>query len=304
MNWPLFFRYFVAAAWQCRLLIVVILFVSIAVATLYITLTPPKYKTSWVVLLPGTERASTLSLDNIGEARSSGKNAYGSVSISPKSTYKEIALSDAVINKAAKEYGVEPHVFSKPRITLIDQTPAIRFSLKGESYTDLKRRAILYNDMFHAVLDQLRKNEIERNYLGVENNLSEAKKWLSLASKAIVDYQNTSNIVSEKQFQAWLTEAETIRAKQNEAQVEHATLQAKINMELEQLGLSQAQAKAFLLIQANPANQEAIAVLSEKLAEQARIQKVYGPRNPLRKQLEKEIQGIVVTISNALNSVP
>jgi len=106
MNWPLFFRYLVDAVFSIKYRLISLLAVVVVLLGLYLVLEAPRYKTSWVMLLPGTERASTINLDNIGEARSNGGNAYGSVSISPKNTYKEIALSDAVINSAAKEYGV------------------------------------------------------------------------------------------------------------------------------------------------------------------------------------------------------
>ena len=86
MNWPLFFRYLLHAIGALKLKLALL---GVAVAVLlsfYLTLESPSYKTSWVMLLPGTERASTINLDNIGEARSNGANAYGSVSISPKNT--------------------------------------------------------------------------------------------------------------------------------------------------------------------------------------------------------------------------
>ena len=179
MNWGLFLQHFIASVFAVKFRIIILLVIACtAIAALLATETP-KYKTSWVVLLPGTERASTINLDNLGEARSNGANAYGSVSISPKNTYKEIALSDAVIQSAAEQYGVEAIAFSKPKITLIDQTPAMKFSLVGESAEELDYRANLYNDTFHATLDELRRNEIERNYQGVENNLAEAKQRLA-----------------------------------------------------------------------------------------------------------------------------
>ena len=55
----------------------------------------------------------------------------------------------------------------------------MKFSLVGESAEELDYRANLYNDTFHATLDELRRNEIERNYQGVENNLAEAKQRLA-----------------------------------------------------------------------------------------------------------------------------
>ena len=133
MNWNLFLNHFVASLLTIKFRLFILILLSVTAIGLCLTLEKPKYKTSWVMLLPGTERASTINLDNLGEARSNGSNAYGSVSISPKNTYKEIALSDAVISKAAEQYGVKAVAFSKPKITLIDQTPAMKFTLVGES---------------------------------------------------------------------------------------------------------------------------------------------------------------------------
>jgi len=84
-----------------KLKLACLVIILVALLAAYLIFETPSYKTSWIVLLPGTERASTINLDNLGEARTNGANAYGSVSISPKNTYKEIALSDAVISVAA-----------------------------------------------------------------------------------------------------------------------------------------------------------------------------------------------------------
>jgi uncharacterized protein involved in exopolysaccharide biosynthesis len=304
VNWSLFARCFLISAWAVKKVIALIFIVFALLAIVYVKLEAPKYKTSWIMLLPGTERSSTINLDNLGEARSSGTNAYGSVSISPKNTYKEIALSDAVISKAAQKMGVEAFTFSKPRIKLVDQTPAMLFSLKGASIEELKQKAVLYNDTFHSVLDTLRNNEIERHYQGVEGNLQEAKKRLTTARKAMVEYQSTSSIMSDTQFQTWLNDAEQLRTKQSQSQVDFELLKATLTSQLGQLDLSPEQAKAFLLLQANPAIQSALGLLSEKLAKRASMMKIYGSENPLRKQIEREILGIRKALANNLSSMP
>ncbi|GGZ99804.1 hypothetical protein GCM10008090_05570 [Arenicella chitinivorans] len=304
MNWPLFFRAFLASAWRVKFRIAAIFIVVTVIAVLNTVFERPKYKTDWVVLLPGTERGSTINLDNLGEARSSGKNAYGSVSISPKNTYKEIALSDAVIQRAAKAYSVPANAFSKPRIRLIDQTPAMQFSLKGRSPEELTHRAELYNTVFHSVLDELRTNEIERHYQGVEGNLSEAKKRLRAAREAIVEYQNNGNILSDGQFQTWLTDAEQLRTEQSRAEVELASQSAKLEAELRQLGISPAQAQALLLPQANPTTRSALQALAETQAKESSMREVYGAQNPMRRQVSKELTGIRNALANNLTNIP
>lgn len=304
MNWSFVFNSLLASAWAIKIRLVCLFLLTLVIAVAYVMLETPKYKTSWVVLLPGTERASTINLDNLGEARSNGKNAYGSVSISPKNTYKEIALSDAVIERAAAEYEIQAYAFSKPRIKLVDQTPAMAFALKGSSVGELRFRAELYNRVFHEVLDELRNNEIERHYEGVEGNLSEARKRLSTAREAIIEYQTSSGIISDNQFQTWLDDAEGLRSDQSNVEVTLAAQQTNIQAKLEQLDISAEQARAFLLLQANPTNRSALTLLSDKLAEHASLSKIYGANNPIRKQLDNEILGIRTSLARNLVAIP
>ncbi len=304
MNWSLFARYLIEALLSIKFMLLGLLVLVVILLGLYLAFEKPSYKTSWIMLLPGTERASTISLDNIGEARSNGGNAYGSVSISPKNTYREIALSDAVINNAAAEYGVDANAFSKPRITLIDQTPAMKFTLVGESQEELVFRAKLYNQTFHATLDQLRTNEIERNFKGIEANLDAAKKRLSQARQDIVAYQIESSFLSEDQFKRWTNDTEQLRTEHTKTSVELASLEATLSLSLQQLGISSDQAQAFMTRQANPAVAATLAHLSQKLAELANISLIYADENPLRKTLDREVSSLTSTVRELLSGVP
>jgi len=304
VNWNLFLHYFLRAMFDIKLKLACLAIVFIALLAAYLIFETPSYKTSWIVLLPGTERASTINLDNLGEARTNGANAYGSVSISPKNTYKEIALSDAVISVAAKQYGVPANAFSKPRITLIDQTPAMKFALKGESQEELSYRAKLYNDTFHRTLDKLRNNEIERTFEGVENKLEEAEKRLSNARQAIVDYQTVSSIVSEEQFRRWMADAEQLRTDNTDIEVKLAQLEATVAMSLKQLGVSEKQAQALLTLQANPAISATLDELSEKLAEQATIRLLYASAHPARQKNDREVSSLSKSIRSLLKNLP
>lgn len=304
MNWNLFLHYFLDSLFAIKFKLILLLVVVIALLGMYLMFEKPRYKTSWVMLLPGTERSSTISLDNLGEARSGGGNAYGSVSISPKNTYKEIALSDAVINDAAKQYGVDAVAFSKPRITLIDQTPAMKFTLVGEEKEELIYRAGLYNDTFHMTLDTLRKNEIERNFQGIESNLGEAKKRLAQARSDVVAHQTQSRFISDDQFKRWMSDAETLRTDKTKARVNVAELEARIVTSLGQLGISAAQAEALLVLLSNPSVKADLERLAIQLTEQVSLRSQFASQNPARKKVEREVQALTRNIRNALTSVP
>ena len=304
MNWSLFFCYFFRALLDIKFHLLGLFLILVALLTIYLMFEPTSYKTSWVILLPGTERASTINLDNIGEARTNGSNAYGSVSISPKNTYREIALSDAVINTAAEKYGVPASAFSKPKITLIDQTPAIKFSLKGESKEELEYRARLYNTTFHETLDALRGNEIERNFKGVESNLAEAKRRLGTARQDIVDYQTDSSIVSDQQFERWMNDAEQLRTETTTTSVKIAQQAHIIEAALKQLNISQEQAESLLTLQANPTVAVVLSTLSSKLAEQTSMQSLYAPAHPTRRIIDLEVASLTKQVRVLVNNLP
>jgi len=304
VNWGLFLRYFLRALLDIKLRLALLFTVANVLLLTYLSLETPSYTTSWMVLLPGTERASTINIDNLGEARSNGTNAYGSVSISPKNTYKEIALSDAVINAAAQEYGVPAHSFSKPRITLIDQTPAMKFTLKGESIEELAYRSKLYNTVFHTTLDELRNNEIERSFEGVESNLAQAKYRLNEARQDIVDYQIRSSIVSDQQFERWINDAEQLKIENTTASVKLAQLEAVIKSSLGQLGITKRQAQSLLTLQANPTVRALLSMLSGKLAEQASLQSLYAPAHPARLKISRETQSLTQELRGLLSALP
>ena len=304
MNWNLFFHYFLDALVSVKYKLLVLLLITIAFLGLYLAFEKTSYKTSWVVLLPGTERNSTINLDNLGEARSNGGNAYGRVSISPKNTYKEIALSDAVINNAAQEYGVSAMAFSKPRITLIDQTPAMKFTLVGESKDELVYRARLYNDTFHTTLDTLRKNEIERHHQGIENNLSDAKKRLAQARLDVVTHQTDTRFISDDQFKRWMGDTETLRTEKTQTQIQIAQLDARINTSLKQLGISSTQAEALLVLLSSPSVKATLERLGEQITEQVSLRAQFASQNPMRKIVEREVADLSRELRAVLSAVP
>jgi uncharacterized protein involved in exopolysaccharide biosynthesis len=304
MNWKLFLSLFIDALFEVKTQLALLLSLIIALLGVYILLEAPKYKTSWVMLLPGTERSSTISLDNLGETRSSGANAYSSVSISPKNTYKEIALSDAVINKAAAEYGVEANSFSKPRIKLIDQTPAMQFTLIGESKEELLYRANLFNQTFHNTLDRLRKNEIERNFNGIQANLNDAKTRLARARSEVVAHQIKSDFVSEQQFQRWMSDAESLRVQKTTSDVDKAQIAATIEASLAQLSITAEQSKSLTLLLSNPALKSMLTSLGEKAAEQTSLRAKFAAQNPLRTNLDREVDALTKQLRDVLTTVP
>lgn len=302
MNWTIVYASALRATLAIKYRIIIVFIIIAALLGTYLIFEPTSYKTSWIMLLPGKERASTISIDNLGEAKSTGANAYGSVSISPKNTYKEIALSDAVIKAAAKVYGVDTNAFSKPRITLIDQTPAMQFTLIGEDAEELAYRANLYNTTFHEILDGLRSNEIERNYEGIENNLAEAKKRLTDARKKIIDHQIKQQFKSADQFDRWIENAEDLRSQTIAAEIEVSQLKEETNNTLRQLDLTIYQAQAIARHASNPSIKIVLEKLGEQLTERASARSQYASKNPIRVAIERDANALIKRLQDLVQT--
>jgi uncharacterized protein involved in exopolysaccharide biosynthesis len=180
----------------------------------------------------------------------------------------------------------------------------MKFTLVGEFQEELMFRAQLYNKTFHATLDELRRNEIDRNFKGIEINLEEAKRRLNQARQDIVAYQIKSSIISDDQFKRWTNDTEQLRADRTKTDVELASLNAMLEVSLAQLGISSVQAQALLTRQANPAVTSTLKTLSEKLAELASISASYAAQNPVRKTLARDIKGLTIEVRKLLDGVP
>ncbi len=253
---------------------------TLIVFALIIWQTPTMYKTSWVLLLPGTERSATVSLDEIGEARTTSRNAYGNVSISPKHTYKEIALSSKVLNQAAIDFGVPKGSFSKPTIKLVQQTPAMRFSLKGDSIDELRTRAQLFHSTFMTALDELRRNEIDRQEQGVQTQLKSAKQRLATTQKAIVRFQTSSQVLSKEDVKVRSANLQHLHHDLALTKVKHAQALAQYEHLSNLLGLNSEQASIINAMSYHPEIRSLLSHLEESHAQLLELEATTGPNYP------------------------
>ena len=102
-------------------------------AAAYYFLMPPVYHSKWSLILPVSNSGSTVSLETIGQTTSSPSEPFGSVSLSPKVIYKEIAGSEQVREAAAKSMGLTTRAFGKARVKLIDETSLMIFRTSAGS---------------------------------------------------------------------------------------------------------------------------------------------------------------------------
>lgn len=276
-------------------------------AALFIIFSKPVYNSSWTLLLPGTSRVSTLNLESIGEAVTTSNSAYGNVSISPKSTYKEIALSDSVIIEAANSMDITSAEFGRPKIKLIDQTPAMLFSVKASNSEQAQQKAVAFNQAFQLRLDKLRKDEISHQQTALNSQLKAARTSLTKARNKMSEYQTVSRVISDEQFQELATNTEKVRLQHAQEDSELQRLSGYVNELQNALQINIDQAHEISLLQSDKAINSMLSKLGELRAETAANKSKLAAKHIKMILLEKETsaleQNLFSTIQDTSNTL-
>ena len=252
----------------------------IGLSTAYYVLTPTAYTSKWTLILPGSGSGVSFSVESIGQASSSAASPFSSPSLSPKVIYKEIVGADQVSNAAALAIHMNPRVFGKPQVKLIEETALMMFTINGRSPEEAQRKADALITAFQQQLDALRLDEINRRAASVRDTIRGYQDRLSVARSAVTRHQAESGLVSTDQFAETAKRVEEIRSKLIETRSSLADVAAQRDILASRLGLSPQKAAAALALAADPVFVKAISQRGDSALGVASKQKLYGRRSP------------------------
>ena len=254
----------------------------------YMAITPPSYTSKWTLILPGAGSGSSLSLESVGQASSLAASPFSSPSLSPKVIYKEIANSDQVLDAAASAVDLEPAIFGRPQIKLIDETALMIFEITGRTPQEARRKAEGLITAFQEQLNLLRRDEIERRAVSVRETLLGYQTNLRAARSRIFDSQESSGLVSLDQFAEATASADALRGKLSEIRADFARRQSEFESLMKSLGISPDLAATALVLASDPLFMKSLADFAESDAAIAGQAAWIGPNNPvLRKDVSK-----------------
>ncbi|MCK5666437.1 MAG: hypothetical protein KAI17_23260 [Thiotrichaceae bacterium] len=222
----------------------------------YLKFAKPVYTSKWSLILPGTGVNTSVNLENIGQATTSSRSAYGSNSISPKVNYKSIAASQVVLEQAAETMAMDVKSFGKPRIKLVDQTSLIFFEVKGGSAEQAQQKSYALYDALETTLTQLRNDEIQRREQSVKAMLTGGREKLKQTQDSLLAYQAESEMVAVAQFNQLSTALGEKKLQLVGLKVEQSGLQGEHERMVNILRLNAEQAAAALMLQTDLVFQE------------------------------------------------
>ena len=191
-----------------------------ASAFAYFTLMPASYTTKWSLILPTSNSSSSVTIDTIGQASTTPAQPFGTIQLSPKVIYREIATSEQVRNRAAESLMIPPRLFGKVRIKLVDETSLLFFQINGNSAEDARLRGRAVIQALEHQLDALRKDEQEKRAKIVRDNLQYYQASLDASTERILAFQRETGLQSIAQFTEASSSAELLRRKINDQRPE------------------------------------------------------------------------------------
>lgn len=249
-------------------------------AAAYYLFMPATYVSKWTMIVPVANSGSTVSLDSIGQTSTQPNQNFGSITLSPKVIYKEIADSDQVRLEAARLVNIDASRFSRPRVKLIDETSLMMFQMTGRTPEEAKQKADAHILAFNRQLDILRRDEGEKRSNSIKDNLKSYQANLEAARSRIVEFQRASGLRSATQFSDTVQGAELMRRKITEYRTEIEKLENNQSNLTSRLGLGPAAAAAGLKLSANPSFSRLATTLAELNATMHENRMIYGPNHP------------------------
>ncbi len=174
----------------------------------------PIFSSNFSLVLPGTGHSSNFNLDDVGQANSQTKSAYGGSGFSPRVNYKEILRSKEVVNQAAFLVGIDGKQFKVPKVKLIQQTSIIEIDVLGETSEYAQSKAAALYDAFQDRLSQLRQDETQRHYESVAEVLDHYRIRLARARQGVIEFQERSLLVSRDQWEQLTSQLTDLQQKQ------------------------------------------------------------------------------------------
>lgn len=262
----------------------------IPVAAFLVT-APPSFESQVGLILPGAGASTSINLSEIGQATSSAPPAYASSSLSPTVTYKNLLLSDVVLERAAATLQAPTPSIGKPVIKLVDETSLIRFTMKGRTPSQAFDRARAVLDAFQSALDTLRDDEIRRRQHSTSDAVGQYAESVRAIRSRIGDLQVSSGLNSTAQYDGMVAAAETLRARLVEARAAAEEASGAVDALVASLGITPDVAAKTIRLHADPEFNALMTSVGKAAAETAEFGARFGPRHPVMSAARARLAG-------------
>ncbi len=242
--------------------------------------TPPKYRSSIVLNVVGGGPGVNLNLPDIGQAVTSSQSSFNAAKSDPRDNYKEIAMSQSVLEAAAVIAKVTPEQLGEPTVTLVANTTLMSLELEALSPKMAQLKAKSLHSALAARLEVLREGEqVERN-TATNKALVAAEKKLTEAQRKVSAYKANSGLNSADQVKTLISNIEQLRQKRAEMVSSRQHAQDGLQRLAQTLKIAPQQAAEALSLQADQEFQKSLEDYTTATTTLLELQPVRGPNYP------------------------
>jgi uncharacterized protein involved in exopolysaccharide biosynthesis len=251
-----------------------------ALVSLALTMSPTRYESEWLLILPGAGSGALVNLDSIGQASSSSSSPYSSSAIDPRENYKALSMSRVLINAAAKSIELSPRAMGKPKLKLPNQTGLMQFTISSSSAQAAQDKAWAHYHSLQALLSRLRDDETHQRESGVKNGLDSFAHKVSLSQHKILSFQSQTGLVSLDQFKELALTIERLRhSKVNMVSKLQGLIASQKVLETH-LSLNAKQAADLLKLKNDQLYQQLLVIYTQATTSLAEYSGRYGKKHP------------------------
>ncbi len=250
-----------------------------AIVMLYLA-QAPRYNSEMALVLPGTGASSNVSLSEVGQVVSSTTTPYASAGFNPRVNYKEMLSSRSVLERAAVMMNMNVDDFGKAQIKLTEQTSIISIKVSGNSPKQANGKANALYQSLQLELDRLRADEVLRRDSSIKAVLAQYYSNLDNARLKIVNFQQSSIIVSTTQLDQMVNTLAGLNEKQMLVSSELEQLTSYIRKLSLNLGVSPTLAGQVFQLQTDAQFSSYLTELDYSLSELSQYTSRWGSNHP------------------------
>jgi uncharacterized protein involved in exopolysaccharide biosynthesis len=250
------------------------------IATAYLQLVPPRYRSSMTLNLPSTNSFTRVDVPGLGGASVQNSSPYSSAQ-DPRENYKIIAGSDQVLDMAALLMKKSIADMGKPTLKVVDGATVMQISFMGNNPEEAQAKTQAFHQALETRLDELRKESASQHEQTVQKAIGSSRKKLGLSQQQVASYRAQTGLNSEAQVQELAINIENLRRQRSELIAEQTKAASRFQSLQRNLSLNSQQATDILKLQADPVLQEAAKKYSQVTAELTNTESTYQPSHPM-----------------------
>jgi len=237
---------------RSRLLVAASCYAIVIAAIVFYMTRAPLYSSQYTIMLPGSGSSSSFNLNGVGQVSQATRTPFGSAEFSPLVNYKQILRSRDVRMAAAGKLNLDVADIPVPRVEIGERSSILSISTESGSADLSQEISWAIHSAFREKLAKLRLDEVYNRDGSIEAVLNQYREKVSKSSKAIVDFQQRSLLVSDVQLNQLMSVQGSVREKKIELSARYQNVESFVRQLSLDLGISPGMAGRIFRLQSDP----------------------------------------------------